>query len=428
MRVRNLKFKNTSYGITDENALPILKNEEKSILLTTGKYLGDTVKDEALFLDEESKIQKFHTEISGSTYTSYATQSNSTSRTGYSIFERKGYLYYIPYSRDTTALYMYKWDGNTSFSSVKALGVDGTSGYFTCNDKDNIVGFYSSYSNGNVLVSSFEDSSATSKIKDFVKPPELANFRANHSSILYGNGIFFIGGASNKFALSKDGGKTWRVVTGLGQDSHIYTLAFLNGQFIFTTDLGSKIYVSEDGEHWTQKVYPNNTYINNIVYTQGEYLAFTNGNSYKMFSSPDLINWTEKVSPDGYWSGPLLSIGPTVYALTSSAVYYTNDIGTTWTKITTENTANGVAVFSEEKQAIFGLHYYYAYRPARWNLTTTRSYTLNQISYNKDEVENLLKTKQPILVAGEGITIENNVISAEKNVPHYNTNNDTLEF
>lgn len=436
MRIRNLKFKNVSYGITDENALPSLTQEQMVNLLNTGKFLEEDKEEGFTFESYEGNIEYLKKRVSSGGLTNYNVNTQG-GQGNYQFFERKGYMYWVTHNSGSAGSRgFYRYDGSSSVY-MTSIGVN-ASGTIRCcvSDKDEIVAVLNN-NTYTLVYSKFKNDSSTSSVDSFT-PVTIPNFTPSlyydGHCIQYNNGKFGIGGLDGKFAYSTDGGKTWTVTTPFNNAANLYCA---NGLFIAMCNKSNDsdtrgFYSSPDGINWTMHTRPPSDWISCIVYSQDTYVAVdANGN---LIGTKDLDTWFKINDPFtdvSSTSKPFLCImGSAIIYVGSYKWAITSDIGLTWIK-SSGNVGNASKPldlhYSKDANKVFAC---YILVTGVWSFDVSVDYVYSTdiTTYNKNQIDSLLNSKQNALTAGENVEISDNVIKVISSQPTYDAATETLQF
>jgi len=153
-------------------------------------------------------------------------------------------------------------------------------------------------------------------------------------AVAYGNGKFVLALVDyphDVFATAPEGPfPAWQVSDPTPRDS-VVSLAFLNGRFVGVGERG-RIYLSVDGNSWTQVNTPTTETLSGVTYGNGTYVAVGYNGGVVYSRASDATSWNPASGTDGE-SFANVAYGNGTFVAVGSAVYTSTD-GLTWTRQT----------------------------------------------------------------------------------------------
>lgn len=160
-----------------------------------------------------------------------------------------------------------------------------------------------------------------------------------YQSLAFGNGVFVaIQNAGGTATLYSADGINWSGATGI--DKVITSVCFGNGVFVAIANTGTqnaRAFTSTDGQTWTPRTTPNDTYAlwNVIAYANGKFCAVGQQSDgiQKVMTSTDGISWT--LTDISSTTGPYLLLatdGSRFVGSNGPDAYYSTN-GTSWTRV-----------------------------------------------------------------------------------------------
>lgn len=161
-----------------------------------------------------------------------------------------------------------------------------------------------------------------------VSMPRAANTLFNHSSVVYGNGIFSV------FANTSVSGSVDNLISTDGYNwttsapSEAYTITYGAGKYVAVSNSGqAPIVTSIDGLSW--KVSITGRFYNDITYVNGIFIAV---GGYSVIRSTDGNNWVETYTPISDAQG--IAYGANVYVTVGNTIAASSTNGINWTNRT----------------------------------------------------------------------------------------------
>ena len=386
--VKSLKIGNNRYVIKDSNALPILTSLQRATLLETGNYLDERVLSDTIFETYDGKVEKFIDTITdNSTW-------NSSTLTATDYWQRIAFGNNTFVATATNRHYAYSTDNGATWSGSTLSGAD--------------------------LL-----------------------------SVAFGNNKFvLVQKNSTTTAYYSSNGSSWSTTT-LPTSAKLYNVKFLNGKFIALPSDSITGMISSDGVNWQAFQMPVSADWCDVAYGNGVYLAISYPHSQDNLASAysyDGINWIETALPY-YASWQCVTFGAGKFVATgyNTTGAYSLD-GINWIRnsmpsglgtvktiyngdmfVGCDDSGNGKIVYSydgikwvvsemSEKNKWFGIAYgndtyvmigFNSNAAVYGTISLSHDYSLDSISYNKEDVQHLQEENQSYLKAGTGITINN---------------------
>ena len=387
--VKSLKIGNNRYVIKDSNALPILTSLQRATLLETGNYLDERVLSDTIFETYDGKVEKFIDTITdNSTW-------NSSTLTATDYWQDIAFGNNTFVATATNRHYAYSTDNGETWSGSTLSGSD--------------------------LL-----------------------------SVAFGNNKFvLVQKNSTSTAYYSSNGSSWSTTT-LPTTTALGAVKYVNDKFIalpYNSTIGM---ISSNGVDWQQIQLPVSADWCGVAYGNGMYVAISSPHSQDNLASAysyDGINWVETSLPYyASWSCVTFGAGKFVATGYNTTGAYTLD-GINWIRnsmpsvglgtvktiyngdmfVGCDNSGNGKIVYSydgikwvvsemSEKNKWFGIAYgndtyvmigFNSNASVYGTISLSHTYTLDSISYNKEDVQHLQEENQSYLKAGTGITINN---------------------
>ena len=393
--VKNFKIGDNVYPVKDDNTYPSLTDSQKSTLLSDGTYLGNPVQDGQVFETSEGVFEKA---VSINTISNLTWSTGSSSAVNSYIAFGNGYF--------VNAAGYYSVDGatwtaaSTRPSLTSPASVAYGDGVFVISGVDEKPWYCTDPTGTWTECSSFPD----------------IDISAGHLPIVHHKGHFTLFSNGTDCARSTDG-VSWSKVTIPVRIKTWSPAPCSNGEVIVAVCNSSQsigatdILVSEDGKSWTRYNNVLSSYsASSLAHFVPDSIAAGNGlfiltgspsgeiarHKYYFYST-DGIHWTEGEFGSNVVENTVAVFGDGAFLVFdgyTDNTYLLSSDGLTWTSGSYDTNSFDVecACWGNSKFVI--TTYNNGTRVGTYTATPSGRFTLEQLSYTSDELDEILKDKQ----------------------------------